>query len=74
MYVLETRPFGGNGQEINETNATNPKTPRTLGVIYIGALDTLQGGSEVMNLLTGKIISHRNFIPIPITQKMIDIV
>ena len=43
--------FGSYGQEINKTNRKNTTTPRTLGVIYLRALDTLQGGFEVINLL-----------------------
>ena len=60
------------GQSIHETNPADMTTPRTLGVIYLWALDTLQGGFEVMNLLTGKIIYSRNFTPIQITQEVID--
>ena len=49
--------FGIYGQAIHETNPTNKTTPKTLGVIYLQTLDTLQGGFEVMNLLTGNKIS-----------------
>ena len=35
-------------------------------------MDTLQGGFEVTNLLTGKIISNRKVPPIPITKEVID--
>ena len=64
--------FGSYGQEIHETNSTNTTTTRTLGVIYLRALYTSQGGFEVMNLLTGYMISHCKVIPIPITQEVID--
>ena len=60
--------FGSYGQAIHETNPTNRTIPRTLGVVYIRALDTLQGGFEVMNLLTGNLISCLKVTPIPITQ------
>ena len=46
--------------------------PRTLCVIYLQALDLLQGRFEVMDLLTGKIISCRKVTPNPITQEVID--
>ena len=55
-------------------NTTNITTPRTLGVIYLRELYTLQRGFEVMNLLTGRIIYRCKVTPIPITQKIIDIV
>ena len=64
--------FGRYGKGIHKTNPTNTATPRTLGVIYIRALDKLQGGFEVINLLTGNIISFCRVIPIPITQEGID--
>ena len=48
-------------QVIHETNPTNKTTPRTLGVIFLQALDILQGGFEVMNLLTGKNISSQGY-------------
>ena len=35
-------------------------------------LDTLQGKFEVMNLLTGKVISCQKVTPVPITQEVID--
>ena len=43
--------FGSYGQSIHENNTTNTTTPRTLGFIYLRALDTLQGGFEIINLL-----------------------
>ena len=49
--------FRSYGKAIHETNPTNKTTPKTLGVIYLQTLDTLQGGFEVMNLLTGNKIS-----------------
>ena len=64
--------FGGYSQAIHETNPTNVTTPRTLGVVYLRALDKLQGVFEVMGLLKGKIISCCKVIPIPITQEFID--
>ena len=64
--------FGSYGQAIHETNPKNITTPRTLGVIYLRELDTLLVRFGVMNSLTRKIISCRKFIPIPITQEVID--
>ena len=34
---------------------------RTLGVVHLRALDMLQGVLEVMNLLTGNVISFHRF-------------
>ena len=64
--------FGSYGRVIHETNTKNTTAPRKLGVIYLQALDTLQGGFEVMSLLKGKIISCCKAIKIIITQKVID--
>ena len=66
--------FGSQVQAIHETNTINATTPSKIGVIYLQALDTLQGGSEVMNLITEKIISPCKVTPIPITHKVIYIV
>ena len=64
--------FGSYDQAIHENKPTNTTTPRILGVIYQRELDTLKGGFEVLNLLTGKIIYRSKVIPIQITQKIID--
>ena len=66
--------FGGYGQEIHEKNSTNTTTPRTHGIKYLQALYILHDGFEVMNLLTGKIITRCKVIPIQITQEVIYIV
>ena len=50
------------------------QNPRTLGAIYLRALDTLQGRFEVMKLLTEKIISYHRVITIPIIQEVVDMV
>ena len=42
--------FGSYGQSIHEKISTNMTMPRTLGVIYLQSLDTLQGRFEVMHL------------------------
>ena len=64
--------FGSYGQAIHEANTKNTAIPRTLGVIYLQELGTLQGKFEVMNLLTENIISHHKLIKTPITQDVID--
>ena len=64
--------FGSYGQAIHETKPTNTITPRKLGIIYLQALDMIQGGFEVMNLLTGNIISRHKVTTIQITQEVID--
>ena len=64
--------FWNYGQLIHENNPTNPTTPRTLGVIYLRSLDILRGGFEVINLLTGKIISCFKVTLITITEEVID--
>ena len=60
--------LGSYGQAILEINPTNTTTPRVLGVIYLRALDTLQGRFEITNLIIGNIISRHKVITIQITQ------
>ena len=62
--------FGSYRQAIYQTNPRNMTMTRTLGVIYLQALDMLQGGFEVMNLLTLKVTYHCKVILIQITQKL----
>ena len=61
--------FGSYCQAIYETNSTNTKTARKLGVIYLLSLDKLQGIFEAESLLPGNIIYHRKVITIPIIQE-----
>ena len=49
-------------------------TPKTLGVIYLRVLDTLQGGFEAMSLLKINIKFHWKVAPITTTKEFIDIV
>ena len=48
--------FGSYGQAIHKTNQSDQTTSRTLGVIYLWALDNLWGKFEVMILSIGKIL------------------
>ena len=53
--------FGSYDQAIYETIPTNTTTPRTLDIIYLQSLDTFQGRSEDMDLLTGKTILLQSY-------------
>ena len=64
--------FGTYVQAGNENNPTNSVEPRTLSCIYLRAVDTQQGGFELLNLNTGKVITRRKVTPIPVTKEIID--
>ena len=65
-------PFGSYVQASQENNPTNTTAPRTIGCIYLRSLDTYQGGHELLNLNTNKIITRSKVINIPITQQVIE--
>ena len=43
-----------------------------VGGIYLQALENIQGGYEMMNLSTGKIITRHKITEIPITKEIIN--
>ena len=63
-------PFGIYVQAIHETNPTNTMAPHTLDAIYLRALDTVQGGYELMNLKTGKPFTRCMVFEVPILQEV----
>ena len=67
-----TTAFGSYVQALQENTPTNTTAPRTIGCIYLRSLDTLQGGYELLNLNTNKVITRRKITTIPITQTVID--
>ena len=64
-------PFGAYVQACNEPSPTNSQLPRTLDAIYLRPLNNIQGGHEVMDLNTGKVITRRKVTEIPITRLVI---
>ena len=64
-------PFGTYVQAINEPAPTNSQGPHTIDAIYLRPLSNIQGGHEVMDLHTGKVITRRKVTEIPITKLVI---
>ena len=64
-------PFGGYVQAINEPDPSNTMTARTIDAIYLRPLRNIQGGHEVMDLTTGRVITRRKVTEIPMTTSVI---
>ena len=50
-------PFGQYVQANDEPNPTNTNAPRTLDCIYLRPTNNIQGGHELMDLATGRVIT-----------------
>ena len=50
----------------------NNNLPRTIDCIYLRANDALQGGHEVMDLATGRVVSRKSVVPSVMTRMAID--
>ena len=55
-------------KSMDRTNTTNP---RTIGAIALGMSSSRSGHYEFMNLNTGKILSHKHFTVLPITDAVV---
>ena len=64
--------FGRYCQVVHQSDPTNTPKPRTIGAIYLGPTDNIQGGHKVMNLATGKVITRHHATDIPITKDVVD--
>ena len=64
--------FGSYVQALNENNPSNTTNPRTIGCIFLQTIENQQGGFQLLNLNTGKVITQRKIYKIPITQTIID--
>ena len=64
-------PFGAYVQATHETNATNSIAARTLDCIYLRANNNIQGGHEVMDLNTGRVITRSRVKMLPMTEVVI---
>jgi hypothetical protein len=51
-------PFGSHVQVNQENDPTNTQAPRTIDAIYLRPMKNRQGGHEVMNLMTGQVITR----------------
>jgi hypothetical protein len=69
-----TFPFGSYVQAHNEPNIKNSMMPRTLDCIYLRYVNNQQGGHNLLDLRTGKVITRRRITLVPIIQQVIDTV
>ena len=70
MYV----PFGSYVQAHDEPSPSNSQHPRTLDCLYMRFVSNKQGGHELLDLRTGRLITRRKITPMPMTQSVIDLV
>ena len=63
--------FGAYVQANNENNPQNSNEPRALDCIYLRPLDNIQGGHELMDLKTGRLITRPRVWEVPITDLVI---
>jgi hypothetical protein len=67
-------PFGSYVQAHTEPDPTNTQFPRTIDCIYLRYVDSHQGGHEIMDLQTGRVIKRRTVTHVPITTAVIEVV
>ena len=66
--------FGQYVQVNHESDKKNSNVARTLDAIYLRPNKNLQGGHEVMDLASGRVITRSVVKPIPMSQMIIDTV
>jgi hypothetical protein len=64
-------PFGSYVQVNQENDPTNTQAPRTIDAIYLRPMKNRQGGHEVMNLMTGQVITRNRIWERPLTDLVI---
>jgi len=64
-------PFGSYVQANHETNSTNSNIARTIDCIYLRPNNLIQGGHELMDLTTGRVITRATVKVIPLTDIII---
>ena len=64
--------FGSYVQAYNETTPKNSNLPRTLDAIYLRSLSNEQGGHELYDLNSNRVITRTTVTVIPVTQVIID--
>jgi len=67
-------PFGAYVQANNDASPTNTNAPRTIDCIYLRPFPNLQGGHELMDLRSGRVITRRRITEIPVTDLVIQAV
>jgi hypothetical protein len=61
-------PFGAYVQGCNEPQPTNTNAPRTLDCIYLGPVKNKQGGHELLDLSSGRVITRPRVKELPMTD------
>jgi hypothetical protein len=61
-------------QANNEPNPTNTNAPRTIDCIYLRPFSNIQGGHELLDLRSGRVITRRRIKEIPVTDLVIQTV
>ena len=59
-------------QAHDEPTPLNSQRARTMDCIYLTSLSNVQGGMELLDLHTGRIITRRRVTVVPMTQQVID--
>mmetsp|Transcript_11837 Transcript_11837/g.17122 ORF Transcript_11837/g.17122 Transcript_11837/m.17122 type:complete len:288 (-) Transcript_11837:1837-2700(-) len=67
-------PFGQYVQAYDDPDPKNNQAPHTLHFIYLCADNRVQGGHELLDPRTGRMISRGRVTPVPITQSVPDLV
>ena len=63
--------FGAYVQAYRETQPKNSQDARTIDAVYLRPTDNQQGGHEVLNLNTGRVITTLTVTEIPVTEVVI---
>jgi hypothetical protein len=66
-----TVPFGAYVQANHETNQTNSNAARTIGAIYLRPAINMQGGHELYDLNSNRVITRARVTQIPVTDVVI---
>jgi hypothetical protein len=67
-------PFGAYVQAYQENSPKNTNQPRTLDAIYLRPTNNIQGGHELMDLNSGRVITRQRVWEIPVTPIIIQAV
>jgi hypothetical protein len=63
-----TVPFGAYVQANHKTNQTNSNASQTIDAIYLRPVNSMQGGHELYDLNSGRVITRARVTQIPVTD------
>ena len=64
-------PFGAYVQASHESDPSNTNDPRTIDAIYLRPIKSMQGGHEVMDLNSGRMVTRYKVTECPVTPLVI---